>query len=123
MKSTVADNRSTAGSRNHHHQRHQVAKTNREKLQNGKQSTGVHCPQFQVQKQRTDLPIIQTPSLQTSRTSVHFWSPHLRRDIDKIEKIQRRVTTIIPEIRNHSYHQRIQAAHQPHKKKTARTTN
>ena len=36
------------------------------------------------------------------------WSPHLRRDIDKMEKIQRRATKMIPEIRNHSYHQRIQ---------------
>ena len=40
--------------------------------------------------------------------AVKFWSPHLRRDIDKIEKIQRRATQMIPEIRNHSYHQRIQ---------------
>ena len=52
------DNRSTAGSGNHHNQRHLVAKTNREKLKNSQQSTGVHCPQFQVQKQRTDSPII-----------------------------------------------------------------
>ena len=40
--------------------------------------------------------------------AVQFWSPNLRRDIDKIENIQRRVTKMIPEIRNHSYHQRIQ---------------
>ena len=40
--------------------------------------------------------------------AVQFWSPNLRRDIDKIEKIQRRATQMIPEIRNHSYHQRIQ---------------
>ena len=33
---------------------------------------------------------------------------HLRRDIDKIEKIQRRATKMIPEIRNNCYHQRIQ---------------
>ena len=40
--------------------------------------------------------------------AVQFWSNYLRRDIDKIEKIQRRATKMIPEIRNHSYHQRIQ---------------
>ena len=40
--------------------------------------------------------------------AVQFWSPNFRRDIDKIEKIQRRATKMIPEIRNHSYHQRIQ---------------
>ena len=33
---------------------------------------------------------------------------NLRPDIDKIEKIQRRATKMIPEIRSHSYHQRIQ---------------
>ena len=52
----------------HYHQRPQVAKTNREMLQNEQQSIGVHCPQFQVQKQRTDPPIIQIPSPPTSRT-------------------------------------------------------
>ena len=39
--------------------------------------------------------------------AVQFWSQNLRRDIDKIEKIPRRATKIIPEIRNHNYHQRI----------------
>ena len=39
--------------------------------------------------------------------AMQFWSPNLRRDIDKIEKIQRRATKMIPEIRNHSYHQQI----------------
>ena len=39
---------------------------------------------------------------------VQFLSPYLRRDIDKLEKMQRRATKMIPEIRNHSYHQRIQ---------------
>ena len=43
----------------------------------------------------------------------HFWqlknsSLTQRRDIDEMEKIQRRATKMIPEIRNHSYHQRIQ---------------
>ena len=40
--------------------------------------------------------------------AVQFWSRNLRRDIEKIEKIQRRATNMIPEIRNHSYHQLIQ---------------
>ena len=40
--------------------------------------------------------------------AVQFCSPHLRQDIDKLEKIQRRETKMIPEIRNHSYHKRIQ---------------
>ena len=64
----LANNRSTVGSWNHHHQRPQVAKPNREKLQNGQQITGDHFPQFQVQKQRTDPPIIQIPHLPRSLT-------------------------------------------------------
>ena len=85
-----------------------VAKTNREKLQNGQQSTEVHCQQIQVQKQITDRPIIQILVRPNIEHALQFWSAHLRRDIDKMEKIQRRATKMIPEIRNHSYHQRIQ---------------
>ena len=39
--------------------------------------------------------------------SVEFWSPHLHRDIGKIERVQRKATKMIPEIRNHSYQQRL----------------
>ena len=39
--------------------------------------------------------------------AVQFWSPNLKRNINKIEKMQRRATKMIPEIRNHSYHQVI----------------
>ena len=70
--------------------------------------TAVHCLQFQVQKQRTDPPVLQIPSRTTSRTCSAILVPTLRRDIDNIEKIQRRAANMIPEIRNHSYHQRIQ---------------
>ena len=38
---------------------------------------------------------------------VQFWSPHLCRDTDKKERVQRKATKIIPEIRNHSYQQRL----------------
>ena len=37
--------------------------------------------------------------------AVQFWSPHLCRDIDKIERVQRKDTKMIPEIRNHSSQQ------------------
>ena len=39
--------------------------------------------------------------------AVQFWSPYQRRDIDKIERVQRTTTKMIPEIRNHSYQQRL----------------
>ena len=87
----VANSRSAAGSRNHHHKRSQVAKTHREKLQNCQQSTDF---------------IARSSS--TSRICRAILVPHLRRDIDKIEKVQRKATKMSPEIRNHTYHQRIQ---------------
>ena len=40
--------------------------------------------------------------------AVQFGSPHIRGDNNKVEKLQRRAIKKIPEIRNHSYHQRIQ---------------
>ena len=122
---TVADNRSIAGSRNHHHQIPQVAKTNQEKLQNSQQSTGVHCPKFQVQKQRTDPSIIQILSPPTSRTcSAIILVPTFKarrwlygEDTEKSNK-------------GDSWNQKPQLAaanpgtwyHQPRTKKTARTT-
>ena len=53
---------------------------------------------------RSAIPIVRPHT----EHAVQFWSPHLRRDIDKMEKIQRPATKTIPEIRNHSYHQQIQ---------------
>ena len=85
-----------------------MAKTNREKLQIGQQSTGVHCPQFQVQNKELILPLYKSLVRPHLEHAVQFWFPHLRRDIDKMEKIQKRATKMIPEIRSHSYHQRIQ---------------
>ena len=49
---------------------------------------------------------LYTNSSPTSRTCSAILVPHLRRDIE--EKIQRRAIKMIPEVRNHSYHQRIQ---------------
>ena len=66
-----------------------MVKTNGEKLQNGLQSTGIHCPQFHLQKQRTDPPIVQIPSSPHLEYAVQFWSPYLRRDINKIKDTEK----------------------------------
>ena len=47
---------------------HQWQKQTEKSWKNKEQSTGVHCPQYQVQKQRTDPPTIQMPSQSASRT-------------------------------------------------------
>ena len=63
---------------------------------------------FRYKNKELILPLYKSLVRPHLEHAVQFWSPHLRRDIDKMERIQRRATKMIPEIRNHSYHQRIQ---------------
>ena len=35
------------------------------------------------------------------------WNPHLRKDVDMLEKIQRRATKLIPELRDLTYEERL----------------
>ena len=39
---------------------------------------------------------------------VQFWSPYYRKDIDKLERVQRRVTKMIPRLRNKPYEERLE---------------
>jgi hypothetical protein len=39
--------------------------------------------------------------------AIQFWSPSLRKDIDRLERIQARATKLIPEIRNKPYKDRL----------------
>ena len=41
------------------------------------------------------------------------WSPHYKRDIDKIEKVQRRATKFVPELKHLSYEERLKAMKLP----------
>jgi hypothetical protein len=41
--------------------------------------------------------------------AVQFWSPDLKKDIQRLEKIQARATKLIPNLRNLSYEQRLDA--------------
>jgi hypothetical protein len=40
---------------------------------------------------------------------IQFWSPYLRKDVIKLEKVQRRATKMIPTLRNKSYEERLLA--------------
>ena len=39
--------------------------------------------------------------------SVQFWSPYMRKDVIKLEKVQHRATKLIPALRNKSYEDRL----------------
>ncbi len=39
--------------------------------------------------------------------AVKFWSPHLTKDIAKLEAVQRTATKMIPSLRNKSYEERL----------------
>ena len=89
--------------------RAQVAKTNKKCSKTVDRDWGLLPENFRYKNKELIHPLhkslIGRPHLEHA---VQFWSQHLRRDIDEIEKIQRRETKMIPEIRNHSYNQRIQ---------------
>ena len=53
---------------------------------------------FRYKDKEMILPLYKSLVRPHLEYAVQFWSPHLRRDIDKTEKIQRRTTKIIPEI-------------------------
>ena len=38
---------------------------------------------------------------------IQAWRPYLRKDIDKLEKVQRRTTRLIPELRQCAYEERL----------------
>ena len=38
---------------------------------------------------------------------IHAWNPHLRKDVDMLEIIQRRATKLIPELRDLTYEERL----------------
>ena len=73
-----------------------------------KRVLGFIARNFRYKNKEIILPLYKSLVSPHFEHAVQFWSPHLKRDIDKMEKIQRRATKMIPEIRNHSYHQRIQ---------------
>ena len=62
---------------------------------------------FRYKNKELILPLYKSLVHPHLEHAVQFWSPHLRRDIDKMGRIQKRATKLVPEIRIHSYHQRI----------------
>ena len=83
-------NRKTTRSTNHHNQRPQVAETNRKKLLDSKQGTRIHCSNFNYKSIELMLPLYKSLVRPHLEYAVQFWSPYLRRDIDKIERVDKK---------------------------------
>ena len=94
---------------NHNNQKPQVAETNRENCGTANRVLGFIARNFNYKSTELILQLYKSLVRPSPRIycTVHFWSPHLHRDIDKMERVQRRATKMIPEIRNHSYQQRL----------------
>ena len=52
---------------------------------------------FRYKNKELILPLYKSLIRPHLEHAMQFWSPHLRLDIDKIEKIQKRATKLIPE--------------------------
>ena len=78
-------------------------KQNEKSFKTGNSVLGFIARNFRYKNKELILPFYKS----LVRPHLEHLFIYLRRDIDKIEKIQRRATKMIPENRNHSYHQRI----------------
>ena len=73
-----------------------MAETNREKLQDSQQGTRIHCPKLQQQEHSTNAPTLQIPCPTPPGICSPVLVTTLRRDIDKMERVQRRAKKWIP---------------------------
>ena len=63
--------------------------------------------QFTTRKKETILTLYNALVRPQLEYAVQFWSPTLRKDIDRLEKVQARATKLIPSVRHMSYERRL----------------
>ena len=63
--------------------------------------------QFTTRKKGTILTLYNALVRQHLEYAVQFWSPSMRKDIERLEKVQARATKLIPSIRHMSYERRL----------------
>ena len=65
--------------------------------------------QFPYRDEHIVVPLYKSLVRPLLEYAVQFWSPDLRKDIQRLERIQARATKLIPKLRNLSYERRLDA--------------
>ena len=64
---------------------------------------------FEYKSQDIILPLYKSLVRPHLEYGIQFWNPYLRKDIEKLERVQRRATKLIPSLRHKTYEERISA--------------
>ena len=62
---------------------------------------------FEYKTEKTVLTLYNSLVRPQLEYCVQFWSPYYKKDMEKLERVQRRVTKMIPRLRNKSYEERL----------------
>jgi hypothetical protein len=77
-------------------------------VKNASRMLGFIARTFEYKSKNIMIPLYKALVRPHLEYAVQLWSPNLRKDINKMEKIQRKATKMIPGLRNLSYEQRLQ---------------
>ena len=78
-----------------------------EAVKKANKTLGFIARNFEYKSKNIILPLYKTLVRPHLEYAVQFWCPYLKKDIEKIERIQRRATKLIPELKGKSYEQRL----------------
>lgn len=62
---------------------------------------------FTYKSEKIVLPLYKSMVRPHLEYAVQFWAPYLKKDIERLENVQRRATKMIPSLRHKSYHERL----------------
>ena len=62
---------------------------------------------FEYKSEKTVLTLYNSLVRPQLEYCIQFWSPYYKKDMEKLERVQRRATKMIPRLRNKSYEERL----------------